>query len=52
MFFLVRQHAFGSGVILDPDGYIMTNATSSKEPDRSVSFYHRQLLTHRSTLRL
>jgi len=23
---IVRQHAFGSGVILDPDGYIMTNA--------------------------
>jgi serine protease Do len=23
---IVRQHAIGSGVILDPDGYIMTNA--------------------------
>src|SRR5260370_38763433 len=23
---IVRRHAFGSGVILDPDGYIMTNA--------------------------
>ena len=24
--FIVRQHAVGSGVIVDPDGYIMTNA--------------------------
>ena len=24
--FIVRQHAVGSGVIIDPDGYIMTNA--------------------------
>src|ERR1700760_2578751 len=24
--FIVRQHAIGSGVIIDPDGYIMTNA--------------------------
>ena len=24
--FFVRQHAIGSGVIVDPDGYIMTNA--------------------------
>jgi S1-C subfamily serine protease len=23
---IVRQHALGSGVIVDPDGYIMTNA--------------------------
>lgn len=26
MAYVVRQHAIGSGVIVDPDGYIMTNA--------------------------
>jgi hypothetical protein len=25
---IVRLHAIGSGMIVDPDGYIMTNATS------------------------
>jgi len=32
-----RQHAIGSGVILDPDGYIVTNAHVGEAASEFVS---------------
>src|SRR5258708_29754441 len=41
--FIVRQRAIGSGVILDPNGYITTNAHVVEGAHRFVLSYHRHL---------
>src|SRR2546428_13311083 len=46
---IVRQHAIGAGVIVDSDGYIITNAHVGKEGSASESSCRRPPQTDRPT---